>query len=452
MGSENLRTYGELPEEDKNKFKQVDKEGGFVGKEAVEDREVAHRIALLENDAFGELEENIERNGLSVSEIIEKLGAKELKYDEKRELQDLLFQNADLARLKGSPIDDKLEEILKKSYATLSYSKTLTKKIVDGIEKGDVDVIGEALKDEKITSNWELIYKLTDDDQRHKTFTICKERIHSACSIIDKVEDSDLAVKMYSETLRIADKESYSDASDLKSSGRKLAEKLFDGGKTEQLVDLVEDGVLTLYHCEKIIHQFGDEQKTIVDFIKNSDDIKAIRHAMKFITDKQLLSELETSSDNLVKLNEKERTEVAEFAGGVVRALDIEPEIIVLSELKKDEFDRDFGKKVAKNKFVVGIDRRTGKYVLAASNMGATEYHRDIFEKISPTIAKSGGYIGVEEEDGKAKVRIVRSSGDYGFYSKELLEHYRPFIVNKLQDVLRSENIDLSISESSDYE
>lgn len=452
MGLENLRTYSQLPEEEKKNFKQVGKDGGFVRKEAVEDYEVAHRIALLENDAFGELEESIERSGLSVNEIIEKLGTEELKYDEKRKLLDLLFQNADLARLKGSPIDDKLGEILKKTYVTLSYSEVLTKKIVDGIEEGDVNALGEVLKDEKIKSNWKLMDKVLDDNQRQAVFAICKERISSACLIIATVDDLDLAVKMYSEALTLADKESYSDSSSLTSIGSQLVEKLFKGGRNQQLVELVGEGVLTLSHCEKIIHKLGNEQKTIINFIKNSDDIRTIRYALKFITDKQLLSELEEGSDSLVKLSNKERVEVAEFAGGVMRALDSEPEIIVLSELHKDEFDKDFGNRVAKNKFVVGIDRRTGKYVLAASNVGANEYHRNIFQNISPTIAQSGGYIGVEEESGKTKVRMVRSSGDYGFYSKELLEHYRPFIVTALQDVLRSQNVDLSISESSDYE
>lgn len=123
-----------------------------------------------------------------------------------------------------------------------------------------------------------------------------------------------------------------------------------------------------------------------------------------------------------------------------------------MSELKKDEFDNDFGKKVAKNKFVVGLSRQTGKFVIAFSNMDANEYHRNIFERIPRVTAASGGYIGLDEEGGKKKVRFVRSSSDYGFYSKEVLEQYRPFIEKKLQEVLQSQDVELSIAESSNYE
>lgn len=450
MTQERPKTYSELQEAEKDKYKRLNEQGDFVEQSAVENPGVAHRIAHYENEAFGDLETSITQRGISVQELIEKLSGKRLPYDERSELQEMLFESADLQRLKGDPIDDKIAEALEKSYTSFRYSKVLEEKLVEGVGVGDTSVIGELLKDQKFGADYQIIYKLTTDDQRKEAFTICKERLKSACAIIDKVEDTDLALAMYTEVLTLVNPKSYSDESAVESSGARLANKLFEAGATERLVDLVKSETLQLSHCRNFIHRLDDVPQTIVNLTINARKAEDIYDALKFVTDQKLLSQLGNDVKRFTNLADRQRSAVGEYCMNIAKALTEDPKVIALSELNEDEEADYSDERQPKNKFVVGISR--GKYVIAWSNMDVAEYHRNIFEQIGHAEAKSGGYIGMREEDGKTIIRMVRSSGDYKYYSRTLLEHYRNAIEESLKEVFGERPFELIIKTSADYE
>lgn len=449
MKMEGFKTYAELSQEEKPKFKPINEKGDFVEKTAIENQEVAHRIAVLENEAFGELEERVAKSKPSIKTVLKKLGDNKLKYDEKSKLQDLLFQNADLQRLKGNPIDEQIEEVLKKTYTSIKYSEILSKKLIDGVVKGDAEVVGELLKDDKLDSEWQLMYKLTDDEQRYKAFELCKERIKGACAVIEKVENVDLALRMYQEIVPLADKKSYSDNSDLESAGRRLANKLHEGGAKEQLSNLVKEGTFKLSYFKDFLHTFGSEPEIIMDLVKKSDNVDDISYALKFVADPELLDRLKSDTDSFGKLEEKDKDKVLQYLENISEAVKNPAETIAFSELKEDKYDMNARMEMPRNKFVVGI--RGGKYIIAWGNMDTHEYHRNMFESIGGVGAKSGGYVGVVEEGGKLIITMRRKSSDYGFYSKELLDRNREVLEKVLQGAIGEKEFELVIKESTEY-
>ena len=451
MATEKFSTYSGLPEEEKPKYKSLNEEGDFVERSSVEDPEVAHRLAHLENEAFGVLETSVSQRDISNTEIIERLGDKKLPYNERNRLQEMLFESADLARLKGNAIDSELAEVLKKSYTRLRYSKILREKVIEGISVGDTDAIGEILKDDKMAADFRLLGKLTNDEERGKAFAVCKERLDSSCSIIDKVEDIDQALAMYSEALKLVDPKSYSDTYVIESTGKQLANKLFDADATRRIVELVNTEIFSLPQCKDFLHRFGSEPEVIMELIINAKKVEDVYYALKFVTNPELLTQLAEDTTRLTSLTDEQRGSVAGYSKEIADAIAKEPEIITLSGFKEDK-DPEFGDaKEPQNKFVVGIHR--GQYVIAWSNMEESEYHRNIFEKIGFGLdVKSGGYIGIGESEGKKQIRMVRSSSDYGCYSRELLEHYRAAIEKSLKEVLGDEPFELVIKISSDYD
>jgi len=452
MSLEKTPRFSDLNKAEKGHNKPINSDGAYVAETAIEDPLVAHRIALLENEAFEELEAKTSQNQISIDEILGRLADKNLKYDEKSELTDMLFQRADLERLRGNSVDDELVESLKKTYTSLVYSKILTTKLTKGIAQGDTAVIGEVLKDGKFYANWEVFSKLSTDEERRAAFLICKERARSACDIIKQVKDIDMALTMYDEVLQSSDKESYSDKSVLDSTGCILAEKLFSAGKTEKLVDLLRTDTFKLAYYKDFMNLLGAQQVVIIEMVKQSSDANDIIFALKFVTEPGLLRQLAESAGELNKLDEESLNKVLAQAEKIEKAVAGRPTISILSTLKADipdDDDDDEKTMVPKNKFVVGI--KDGKYIIAMSSVDAHEYHRNIFDSLGGTVVRSGGYLGFTEQNGKITVRMVRSSGDFGRYSQELLELYRNDIEEALRKTLETNELELIIKISSSY-
>ena len=337
MKPEDVTNYHGLSEDVKDQYKPINAEGDFISESAIENTEVAHRIAILEHEAFGELEEGITNGGITVDEIVAKLADKHTVFDEQRKLKEMLFQHADLRRLKGAPIDDQLVDVLKKTYASLEYSKILTEKLTKGIEDGDVAVIGEMLKDEKFHASWAIFKKLSTDKERVAAFAVCKERIKSACLLINEVQDIEVALAMYIEALPLADEKSHSDKGNIESTGKNLAEKFFASGATEKLIELLKSGDFKLSYCKDFMNLLGDRQEVIIDMIKYSSNVKDICYALKFVTKPELLTRLGEGGENLMKLDSEKSDEVNAHAEKIAHALMNKPSIMILSELRSEE-------------------------------------------------------------------------------------------------------------------
>ena len=449
MEPKTFKSFDELPEEEKAGYRSLDDEGSFVKNTAIEDIESAHRLANLENEAFSELQTKVLECKMTVEEIIQKLGNKELKWDEKNALRELLFEYADLQRMKGAPIDAQLEKVLEKSYTRLQYSKILTDKYVNGLQTGEAEVIGELLKDEKMASAWQLIGKLASDEERLQAFSICKHRIKSACEVVDKVNNLDLSVKMFSEISSLCDRKSYSDNSSLTITGEHLAEKLFDKGNTALLIELVGSDVFDISYLRAFIHKFGADQKLILDLAKKSGNLEGIFFALKYVTQSELLPQSESDLALFAKLEEEQKDKLLEYSKDLVSALGQPADAVAMTKLNEDAEDQYARRKMAQNKFVVGI--KGGRYIIAWSNVGIYKYHRDMFEAIRGMKAKSGGYVGFEKKDGKNIIRVERSSTDFGYYSQELLEKNREILLEAFKSALGEGEVELEIKPSSQF-
>lgn len=422
----------------------------LMRKARITDPEIAHRLALLENEAIQELGESIKQENISIEKILKEMKNDNLNNDERRELRDRLFQIADLKRLEGKPIDEHLAKVLKKSFTSLEYSKILTDKLIAQILPGDAAIVGEILRDGKMTSDREMLTKLRNDQERFQAFKICSNRIEAACLIIDKIENIDIALSMYAKELEIAEEEEHLGSNKLINTGEKLAYRLFQTGNTDELIKQIEAGTITLLHCKDFIHLYGSNPQMIVCLIKNSDNVADICYALKFIPDSQILNSLISEKNFFPKLNKNDTEEVNKCANEISNALGKKPAIFTLSNLKKDEYDKWAKKKLAQNKFIVGIKK--GQYIIAWGNIDEHENHQDIFNELRGVSIRSGGFIGFEEENDLTKVRMVRSSGNYYFYSKELLEKYRTDIEAALRKTLNGKDIKLDIALSSEFE
>lgn len=451
------KSYQELPEEEKSNFKPINERGDFVTSTAEDNPEVAHRLALAENEAFGQLQENVSGFDLSTEEIINKLSDKSIGYDEKKQLQENLFQIADLARLKGEAIDDDLKEVLNKNYTSLSYSKLLSNVLVKSVEVGDIEVIGRLFLDEKIYDTYELRKKITNNDERQNVFEICKTRTKSACEIISQVDDLDLALQLYREAKKVADLKSYSAESDLKSTGQGLGQKLFEAGRIDELIDLVEQGVFEISFYKKFIHHLGEKPELLLDLAVRSRSVEDICYVLKFIADKILLEKLiNTKGDVFINLPSDKIEKILEYCNRIIQALDNKPQVLALSELLPNRANQYSRQMEAVNKFVVGINE-ANQYCIGFGNMDYKEYHRGLFESLNSRLNshrldfQSGGYLKLDEIDGKVILTMERNSGDYGFYSREVMEHFKQDLEKELQKNFPDKEIELKIDLSSGF-
>jgi len=299
---------------------------------------------------------------------------------------------------------------------------------------------------------------------------ISKEQIKTTCSMIDKTKDIGLALKMYSELLGLVGLESLSDNKDINSSGEKLVKKLFDSKATRQLAEIIKSGVLKLSYFKDFIHRLGSEQQAIIDLIRyskriDSGQVSNILYALKFVTDPKLLKGLAADIDNLSGLNAEQKKEIAEYAETIAQALSTEPNIIILSKLVRDKIMPSAGKIMPANKFVVGI--KDGKYTIVLSSIAKHQNHNDLFdaadmeevgwwappeERTKMDDVKSGGYLGMKEENEQTMFKMTKSSDKYGFYSQELLEHYRSNIEAALRESLDGKDFTLEITAPSKFE
>lgn len=410
---------------------------------AIENPEIAKRIATAENDAFNALEENLRKSSTTQEAIIERLADKSISYDEKGRLQELLSQYIDLESLKGNGIDDSITEFLEKNYIGLYHSKLLEDKVVKNIEDGDAEALGHLLLDEKFLSGkFIFLKKLRNDEERQKAFSICKLRIEAGCAIIDAIDNIETAILFLTEINGYADSKAFSGTYSLESTGRRIAEKLCKAGRESELPGIVEKKILKLACIKQLLAGLGTKQELLAELAAKGDAIEAIADTLKYISDPELLKKLKEDTDAFASLEPEDKELAVSLCESIAEALRHDPEIVILSDLEPNGPGEYSKKPESKNKFIISLTRGN-RYCIALGSVMMYKYHKDLCEAVSDrdlrgSALRSGGYVGLEKKKTGTVITIERDSGDFGHYSREVLERFRPALESALKKSLRN--------------
>jgi hypothetical protein len=449
-------SYKELPKNQKKNFKAIEDGSGFVLKNVEKNPEIAHRLAIIEDQAINALKQEIEINNLSLDNLILKYrsAGKNDDYSEQEKILELLRQVSDYSILKGGKYDEKAKREFKKNYEDLTYSEKTQNIIIDGISKTDLEVGGKLLVDDKFSLKDELLEKIGDnDDLLKKLYNLTHDNLDVADLLVSKAENSDTKINILKDALKgigeIKDSKKRNEKmenSSLNSIKRNVAEGLVRNEEYDTVLQLIEEGCLEVRNLRGVVHAMNSD-KFLYDLASKSSNSKEVVYLFKFIADAEIFAEIvKNNGESLVKLPESEKQNIVVLAEKFLHALTHNPEIYQVGNLQED----------TTNKFIVGISSENNTIYIAWSNTADHEYHKDIFEALSrnsgkefPEVLRSGGWLETSSEGNKIRLTFLRSSGDFGNYSQRVLEKFRENISAELQKQFENKEIELEIKVSS---
>lgn len=449
-------TFEELPKKQKKNFEAIEDGKGFVLKSAEKNPEIAHRLAIIEDQVINDLRQEIEINNLSLDDLILKYrsAGKNDDYQEQEKFLELIKQVSDHNILRGGNYDEKAKRELKKNYEDLTYSEKTQNTIIDGIGKNDLEVGGKLLSDEKFSLKDELLEKIGDNDNSlKKLYALTCDNLDVADLLVSKVENADIKVSILKDVLKgineIKDskrKKGKMEDSSFRSIRRNIAETLVRKNEYDSALQLIDDGYLEIRNMRGIFHEINSDQ-FLYDLVSRSSDSKEMAYLFKFIADAEVFAEIiKNNGQFLAKLPESEKQNIVALAEKFLHALTHNPEIYQVGDIQEDNT----------NKFVVGISSENSTIHIAWSNTANHEYHKDIFKTLSRNSGKefsetlrSGGWIETNSENNKIRLTFLRSSGDFGNYSQRVLEKFRETISAELQKQFKDKDIELEIKVSS---
>lgn len=460
------KSFQALPEDEKKNYKPTT-EDGFVRVSAVENIELTHQLAFIEDKAYKVLKQELAKEPiLDYKELVDVLKdqssskpKKKIAYDEKSKIAEKLRQIADVKRLQGSyDIDTEVSEAMSAIYTKLTYSEAFNKTILQEIKDDDIEVISHYLLDKKITDHLgDLIKKLTSQESVIKVIELCQNDVSATCKLINKIDNLEVAISYYSKIITQENLE-YSEKIVLESTGKELIDKLIKTNKKDIIVSLVKEGVLKLSYCEKRMPVFEDNQEQLLEMIQYGDTIESVAQVLKFFANQEMVSQFVEKlrqDKNFFKFLKESDREVAKLLCEKLNvALLKDPQVSILSDLTPNEFNQYSNQEEGTNKFVVSIDSNN-QYVVAFDSMKVRKNHQDIFKAISwrglSDNFKSGGYLSLVEKEGIITITMCQNSGDYGCYSQSLMEHFRSSLEQELKSKFKDREIKLVIEQSRGY-
>lgn len=448
------KSFEELPDEHKPQFEAIESGKGFVLKSVEKNPEIAHRLAIAEDQAINTLKQEIKIHNLSLEDLLSqyRVAAEKYNYQDKRKTSELLKQISDYNILRGGDYDEHLKEEFKKRYESLTYSEKTQGVLMENLEHSDLEVTAKLLLDEKFSLKTKLLKKNGDsDDTLRRLYELTSGDLGVAKLLVETSKNPSLKIEILkgvSESVnKIQDEEQRKEKLknySFDSIKRDVAETLVRNANYTGVLQLIDEGFLEPGNLRGLFHEIESDQ-FLHDLASRSKNKKEITYLFKFIADKEIFSEIVDKNElSFAKLSDSEKQEIVGLAKRLSGVFGNKPEIYQAGDLQES------------NKFVVGIPDDEDKLFIAWSNTDQHEYHKEIFQTLAwqagkkfPEHLRSGGWIKLRKETGN-QVTIIfsRSSGDFGNYSHRVLEKFREDILKTLHEKLGVEDIKLEIEVS----
>ena len=381
-------------------------------------------------------------------------------YDEKRNARETIKWFADLGSFYGNQPDLRIGELFKKHYESLKYSSITEKVFIENLSVGDESAIVKILQDEKFESKYLLMAKIKEFGSEESLRSIHeqsggdaqiarlvaketndldfkKEILKNTIDFIKKIEDPELRNKKLKDSC-------------VKEMIEETVNAFVKSNYLDSLQELVCDNYIEAEDIMGVAHAVSSD-KFLFAIAQEMKNEKSILSIFKFIADKDLFLEiLSSNGTQFNNVDESIRARIVDSARDFSEALNAKPEIKQIDKLNLTD-----DKNIGTNKFVIGMPSDERRFYVAWSNADSHKYHKDIFKalesecnKIFPDSSRSGGYIDVKKKEGGIEAKLFMSSGDFGKYSKRILELFKNDIIKALSDNFKLE-VQLTIEISS---
>ncbi|MEK7649044.1 MAG: hypothetical protein AAB400_03995 [Patescibacteria group bacterium] len=390
-------------------------------------------LRVLKKSALEGLIRDESTQSLDMNDLVAsfKVVAKNYNFTAKKELTEKIKTALDVTFLRDGTQNTEVSELLKENYESNSYSQKTSNLIVDGIDPRNLGIIAEILKEGRLApdSKMKLFDAVGNDEQTLKTlFRLTRGKMDVALEIVKRAERNEFKIAILTNILgrinnRVSEQERQEQMKNnfLSSMQYHIAEELALKCESPELLTLIDSGALSMCHVMRAVPSIASST-LLYDIAKRCDNASDIIRILKCITDQAVLKNCTAASEcEFVRLDECGRTKIIAIAEKCMNALSRNTIITQVGKLRDT------------NKFITGIPRGEDAIHIAWSNTGDRGYHRDIFATLEaktgldfPEELRSGGYIKKNElESGELEVVFYDSSGDFGQYSKNVLERYR---------------------------
>lgn len=455
FSSSQYKSFEELPGEQKPRFDAIEGGKGFVLKSVEKNPEIAHRLAIAEDQVINTLRQEIEIHNLSFDDLLSqyRVAAEEHNYQDKGKASELLKQISDYNILRGGDYDERLKEEFDQRYESLTYSRKTQDVLIENLEPTDLEVVAKLLLDGKFSLKNRLLKKVGDNDDVIRRLY---ELTSGDLGVVELIAGTSKNPSLKVEILKGLS-ESINGIQDEEQRKKKLKDYSFDSIKRDVAETLVRDadynGVLQLIdggfietgNLRGLFHEVESDQ-FLYDLASRSKDRKEIAYLFKFIADEGVFSKIvDENGQSFSRLSDPEKQKVVDLAKRFSGVLKNNPEVYQAGDLQES------------NKFIVGIPEGEDKLFIAWSNTEQCEYHKDIFQTMArhtgkrfPEDLRSGGWIELRRgKDSRVTAVFARSSGDFGNYGHRILEKFKEVILKTLREKLGSEDVELKVEVSS---
>lgn len=211
-------------------------------------------------------------------------------------------------------------------------------------------------------------------------------------------------------------------------------------GMAQELCELIDSGFVNLDNNANYFSEFPTDE-SILTLARRATTIDIIKEAFKFCTDKESFDEIikdKAASFQCLEL----RDHIVKLAQEFSYLLGQEPDFRQLDELR------------GSNKFVVGLPTNGSCIIIAWSNTGSYQYHRDLFRSLEnwplifPEELRSGGSIDIKYDSvtgAPTKVIFSGSSGDFGRFNVRLITKLIPRLQTWFAQEFGVETIEVEI-------
>lgn len=427
-------------------------EGAHV--EQAETRNVDAEYLAIQQEAIKKVEETLVAEPVDVEEILKRLvEEKKMDYTARSLLTESVLRVADVKRLSDESMDEQIQPVMKAMYRDVVYSKMFQDAIIGSLKQSkDADLIGVALADEKFSDTFSLCYALDTDEARERAFQKCKQRVRVAAHLLSGMKDPDRALQMLRDLPGLSGLPPDRRSMDVGRIIEGLASSLLKEGKIDALVDAAKTGTILLSEMKPVINRLQEQPSVLLELAKAGHDLAGVKFLLKFLADpEQIQSLIDGGVETFSNLSPDEAKAALEFAQKVKGALTKEPRMISLGSFMPDQQSEVFKNEMdAHNKFVVGIDSNHA-YCVVWGNMDRYEYHKDLFQAAGYLEKCGGGHLSFTEEPDRIKIKMNKSSSDFGLFSNQVIERFRQNILDKMKQMYPDKQIELVVERSFGY-
>jgi hypothetical protein len=436
-----FKSFSELPEEEKNNFQELEG-GSFVRNTAEKNLELGHKLGSIENEVIDALKHDLELDDAIKEDALAKLKEADGKNDEdgfKKQAEELR-RMADVEILSTGTDNTGIEQAIINYGNRAKYSEKTQQLVLEKVDIKDSELVDALLFDKRFTNKSDLI-DLMDESSIQETYERVKSlNLDLARLLVNKSQDKDFKIKVFIEIpglkRAVETSESWQDGLIKEDIKIGIAKQLIESGNNQELLDLCDQGLFNVdllkpygarICSNTILYQLAirsaEPEQTFLPHISDPDTLNKI---------------VETNASEFTRAESK--SYVVENARIYREALVSEPEIFEVGKLEDQNkfliflqtFEISDGQPIRYYFTWGGL--HTGGGAHKALLRGLTSEYR-----LGSVGIKNGGFIEISQQDDKTVVTFNKKSGDFGQYSVNILEKFRPQIEAALRRSLGKE-------------